>query len=148
MVAEHVGEAPAAEAEAVFAAGLVEETVGAQVEGPARRQRYLDVAVVATALVADRPARALEFLDLLAVAGVQRDLRPGEGQLAAPAVDPDQPGIHVGGQRLGICSWLSMLRIAWSVSPRIAAGSRLPTASMAWSMAARASMVISAPGTP
>ncbi len=59
VVAEHVGEAPAAEAEAVFAAGLVEETVGAQVEGPARRQRYLDVAVVATALVADRPARAL-----------------------------------------------------------------------------------------
>ena len=35
VVAEHVGEAPAAEAEAVFAAGLVEETVGAQVEGPA-----------------------------------------------------------------------------------------------------------------
>lgn len=73
VVAEHVGEAPAAEAEAVFAAGLVEETVGAQVEGPARRQRYLDVAVVATALVAYRPARALEFLDLLAVAGVQRE---------------------------------------------------------------------------
>lgn len=43
---------------------------------------------------------------------------------------------------------LSMLRIMPSVCVRISAGEPIPARAMAWSSAARASMVIKAPGTP
>jgi hypothetical protein len=46
MLAQQLGETAVAEAEAMLAAGLVEETVGAQVEGPARLQGDLDVLVL------------------------------------------------------------------------------------------------------
>src|SRR5574344_1953799 len=68
MAAQQFDEARVAEAETVLAAGLVEETVGTQVEGPARLHAHLLVVVLALALVAQRAAATLEFLHLLAVA--------------------------------------------------------------------------------
>src|SRR5690606_19666384 len=92
MTAPQDDEAPAAEAEAMLAAGVVEEAVGAQVAGPARRQLDILIGVLALALVGQGAASALVFAHLVAVAGVQGDLRPGEAQAPGAAVDPYQAG--------------------------------------------------------